>query len=75
MSMHIGRHWSSTYQARQRGVVDARPTIEEECPCPVEPCGLVDMDKIDPECPEHSMEAAKTIRANHRGEDCPGASA
>jgi len=48
-------------------------TLEDECPCPVEPCGLIDHDKIDPECPQHAMTAAKTFRASHPAEDCPGA--
>lgn len=58
---HIGRSW--------RGMENH---LEKECPCPKEPCGLVAASKIDPECPQHSMAAAKTIRQNHYADDCPG---
>lgn len=64
---HVGRHWPSSYTERSKGL-----TIEDECPCPVEPCGLIDHDKIDPDCPQHSLMAGKTTRASHRAEDCPG---
>lgn len=65
-TMHIGRHWPPSYR------VGGPETIEDECPCPVEPCGLVAHHKIDPDCPQHAMSAAKTIRSNHLAKDCPG---
>jgi len=56
---HIGRSWKGT-------------KIEDDCPCPKAPCGLVDSDNISEECDQHPMWAAKTIRQGHRPEDCPG---
>lgn len=66
MGMHIGRHWPDSY--RKPGA----ETIEESCPCPTERCGLVDSDKIDPDCDQHPLSAGKTMRASHTAEDCPG---
>lgn len=45
--------------------------VEESCPCPQEPCGLIDQDKVDPRCTQHTWSAAKTIRQMHYLEDCP----
>jgi hypothetical protein len=56
---HIGRSWQGT-------------RLEDDCPCPKAPCGLVIMDQQDPECPQHALTEAKTIRQTHRVEDCPG---
>lgn len=58
---HIGRSWVGH-------------PIEDECPCPQEPCGLIDYMKIDPKCPQHAITAGKTIRQTHWAEECPGAS-
>lgn len=55
---HIGRSWVGT-------------TLEDACPCPKAPCGLVDSDNVSPECDQHPMSAAKTIRQSHTPEDCP----
>jgi hypothetical protein len=57
---HIGRSW-----AGQR-------FIEDECPCPKAPCGLVDESATDPTCPEHPPERCKTMRQRHSPEQCPG---
>lgn len=65
--MHIGRHWPSIYR------LPGATTIEDECPCPVEPCGHVAHDKIDPDCPQHALDAMKTMRSRHSPEECPGA--
>jgi hypothetical protein len=65
---HIGRHWSAAYRGTGK-------TIEDQCPCPVEPCGLIDAAKVDPHCPQHSMGAARTIRSSHPANMCPGAEA
>ena len=74
MGTHIGRHWSAIYEAKRTNDLDkGEPTIEEGCPCPVEPCGLVDQDKVSPDCTQHTMIAAKTIRSSHSEEDCPSA--
>lgn len=56
---HIGRGWRGT-------------DLEDGCPCPKAPCGLVPADQIDPACPQHGFDSAKTIRQNHAPEDCPG---
>lgn len=69
MGLHIGRHWSSTYQHAASNAMDQRPTIEDGCPCPKEPCGMIDSDKVDPDCQQHS--GMKTIRSSHYPEDCP----
>lgn len=58
--MHIGRSW------------DGGGHIEAACPCPLEPCGLVDRGKVVNECDQHSPMACKTMRTGHRAEDCPG---
>jgi hypothetical protein len=54
---HYGRSWKGS-------------APEDVCPCPQEPCGLVAVPNKD--CEQHGMMAAKTIRQNHRGIDCPG---
>lgn len=53
---HIGRSFSGTH-------------IEDECPCPKAPCGLVIAGKQDPSCLQHRVN--KTIRQGHTAEDCP----
>lgn len=72
MGMHLGRHWPHTYKARARGT-ELHETIEEQCPCPVEPCGCVDSDKASPDCEHHSGLSEKTMRWMHDADDCPGA--
>ncbi|QWY81345.1 hypothetical protein SEA_RIZWANA_48 [Arthrobacter phage Rizwana] len=57
--MHIGRHFKGTL-------------LEDVCPCGKAPCGLVDWNKINPECIQHSFSANKTIRQGHTAENCPG---
>ena len=74
MDHHIGRHWPNTYRAEAAGNAE-HPTIESECPCPREPCGLVSQAKAHPDCKHHTLNAAKTIRTSHTEEDCPGARA
>lgn len=56
---HIGRSWPGQH------------FIEDECPCPQEPCGLVDVDRADPTCPHHPPERGKTIRQSHLAGACP----
>ncbi|GAA0720101.1 hypothetical protein Drose_06370 [Dactylosporangium roseum] len=53
---HVGRSWTGT-------------TLENNCPCPKAPCGLVDRAH-PPACEQHGH--TKTIRQSHRAEDCPG---
>lgn len=43
--------------------------IEDTCPCPKAPCGLV--ASIRGDCPQHSPAAAKTIRRSHHAAACP----
>lgn len=45
--------------------------IEDECPCEQEACGLVNFDKINSDCPQHSLVAGKTIRQSHSENNCP----
>lgn len=72
MGMHIGRHWPNAYRAEARGTNDF-PTIEAECPCPREPCGCIDVSKVDRGCGQHGVQAEKTMRTMHEDRDCPGA--
>jgi hypothetical protein len=55
---HIGRSWSGS-------------VLENECPCPKAPCGLVPDDQTVPECPEHAPERCKTMRQRHLAATCP----
>ena len=56
---HIGRSFMDTH-------------LEDACPCPKEPCGLVRIDKISEKCEQHGFGHAKTIRQSHLEERCPG---
>lgn len=56
--MHFGRSWEGT-------------RLEDECPCPKAPCGLV-TGVLQSGCPEHDPMAAKTMRQGHSAADCPG---
>jgi hypothetical protein len=59
---HIGRSFGGGRQ------------IEEECPCPKEQCGLVDIGRASPACEHHGFMhnpmASKTIRQSHKPADC-----
>lgn len=57
--MHVGRAWHGH-------------DIEDTCPCPQEPCGLVDPGRADPECQHHPVGRAKSIRQGHKASECPG---
>lgn len=59
MSAHFGRGWASD------------PFIEK-CGCGKAACGLVDGDKVSPDCEQHGLRTAKTIRSWHDADDCPG---
>lgn len=56
-NFHMGRSWSGHW-------------IEDECPCPQEPCGLVSYDKVVESCPQHYYGRAKTMRSIHLSGDC-----
>jgi hypothetical protein len=60
MTKHIGRSWTGH-------------DIEDTCPCPKAPCGLVPVDQASPDCGEHHWSAAKSIRQGHPADRCPGA--
>lgn len=48
-------------------------SIEQECPCPVLPCGLVSQQAANEvDCPQHALGSAKTIRSAHDADKCPG---
>ena len=57
-SMHVGRSFGGT-------------RLEDDCPCPKAPCGLVDHDNVDQNCEQHSWQAAKTMRQIHYAHQCP----
>jgi hypothetical protein len=59
---HIGRSWISH-------------VIEDTCPCPKAPCGLVIQDAVTEACGEHHWSAAKTTRQSHPAALCPAADA
>jgi hypothetical protein len=42
--------------------------LEDACPCPKAPCGLVMAEKVDPKCPQHATSAARTIRQGHEAD-------
>lgn len=60
MTFHIGRSWSGH-------------PLEDACPCPKAPCGLVDMDQTEEACLEHPAERGKSIRQSHPASECPAA--
>lgn len=47
--------------------------LEDTCPCPKAPCGLVVQDTIRNDCPEHAWEHAKSMRQSHPARTCPAA--
>lgn len=57
-SMHIGRTFDDT-------------RLEDDCPCPKEPCGLVRADRLNADCMQHPMLRQKTIRQSHPSFRCP----
>src|SRR6478609_8046395 len=58
--LHVGRFWPGMGNE-----------LEQQCSCPKERCGLVAVAKVDPGCPQHSMQAAKTMRQMHYADECP----
>jgi hypothetical protein len=56
---HTGRSW-------------AGHLIEDNCPCPQEPCGLINVADADPSCIHHGPDSSKTIRQTHLASQCPG---
>ncbi|MER6778432.1 MULTISPECIES: hypothetical protein [unclassified Streptomyces] len=57
---HIGRSW-------------AGHDLEDGCPCPKAPCGLVVQDQVVEACDEHHWSASKTTRQSHPAAACPSA--
>jgi hypothetical protein len=58
MTLHVGRSWTGT-------------AIEDDCPCPKAPCGLVDGSDVHPACLHHPFQRAKTFRQIHPADRCP----
>lgn len=56
-NFHMGRSWSGHH-------------MEDECPCPQEPCGLISRKKVVDNCPQHALGSSKTMRSIHLEEDC-----
>jgi hypothetical protein len=56
--MHIGRSWTGH-------------PLENECPCPKEPCGLIQLDRVVDTCSQHHWSRSKTIRQSHPADLCP----
>lgn len=59
MGLHAGRSFKGSLNR-----------MELDCPCEKEPCGLVDLDKTDEKCDQHSFMAGKTLRQFHKPEEC-----
>lgn len=59
---HVGRSWNGH-------------TIEDHCPCPQAPCGLVPADQAREDCQHHHWAVGKSLRQGHPAADCPGAPA
>lgn len=59
MDWHIGRGFTGT-------------RVEDNCPCPKEPCGLVAQPRAVPHCDQHRPGSCKTIRQSHPADRCPG---
>ncbi|MGW4695188.1 hypothetical protein ACWEO1_22730 [Kitasatospora cineracea] len=57
-STHWGRSWAGT-------------PIEDACPCPQAPCGLVDSATVDQACGQHAAHRAQTRRQAHPADQCP----
>jgi len=60
--MHFGRSWDSH-------------ELEDACPCPKAPCGLVSRDNLNPDCDQHPTNRMKTLRQSHPADECPGPTA
>lgn len=58
MRDHVGRAFTGT-------------GIEDTCPCPKAPCGLVIDEQAEPACAEHG--GSQTMRQGHSADQCPGA--
>jgi hypothetical protein len=56
---HIGRGWEGH-------------EIEDACPCPQEPCGLVDLGRAADDCDQHHPLKARSTRQGHSLANCPG---
>lgn len=57
---HRGRSW-------------AGHPLEDECPCPQQPCGLIVGTTADPDCEQHGRNhRPRTTRQGHPAHDCPG---
>lgn len=57
-TLHVGRSWWPAHP------------IEDECPCPKAPCGLVPIASADPSCDQHAPARAKSLRELHAAAHC-----
>lgn len=55
---HIGRSWPGDTH------------LEDDCPCEKAPCGLA-VSGSNSDCPEHGVDAYKTLRQWHDDKHCP----
>lgn len=55
---HIGRSWEGH-------------GIEDDCPCPKAPCGLVVQETASEACDQHPPSARRSIRQSHPADQCP----
>lgn len=55
-------HWGRAFHGHE---------IEDACPCPQAPCGLVDAPTVDQACEQHGWRFAQTTRQGHRADACP----
>ncbi|MER5482953.1 hypothetical protein ABT024_07015 [Streptomyces sp. NPDC002812] len=55
--LHVGRSWSGH-------------EIEDHCPCPKAPCGLVRQETTVEECDEHYFLNARAMRQSHTPAAC-----
>lgn len=44
--------------------------LEDHCPCPKAPCGLVVSSTINIDCNQHGPSFAKTTRQHHYADEC-----
>ena len=57
-AIHSGRSWHGH-------------DVEDSCPCNQEACGLVDVFKANPDCTQHPLGRAKSMRQGHDADLCP----
>ncbi len=57
--LHVGRSWTGH-------------DLEDSCPCPQEPCGLVAQNRAVPDCVQHGhLHPPRSMRQGHPAGRCP----